>query len=555
LAGPSHHADAAVSGGSDGFYSTDRNVTSTTAPTTTTSLQEAESHHYPHPDEEYGHQHQEAESFHHQQQQQQWSTSGETAVQQMHEAQAPSPYHRQHRGREDHHYQLENPFPSDRYPSGYYHDEIARYQAASSGGGGSSGGDAAYYAGWLMNWTGGGGPVDSTNSSSMDVSSPRPPSISRQQQQQRHQHHHEAPPPPPPAQQQYSSTSPYHPHVGMPLPLSQLSSHAAMEYGYAPPPPLYYPFGATAVGAPPQTSSSGAIVAPNIPTSSYAVPFSGYHCETTPSSMTEPHSSFVDVKRRRAKTFAEKLMNAILENPNEDAIAWLPDGRSFVIVSPDLFTSEVLDKAFKKAKYASFIRKLHRWGFVRLTSGTGTDCFYHPLFTINDPDLASNVTCTTPQDRQADGGTEDSDKPSLAGVERFIRAKLAAASASKETALGASQRQRTTTTAPTTIPVKTASATSTTTTLASLLQLSVAEQAVQPQQRRREQQQQQNDDLSSLSHDNDPIRPLEVEHYREEMHDAAAYNVNTSAAVGNTTRAEGTVRDLPREVKDDDELR
>lgn len=160
-------------------------------------------------------------------------------------------------------------------------------------------------------------------------------------------------------------------------------------------------------------------------------------------------------KKKRTKTFPEKLMEALVKHDNEDAVAWLPDGKSFVIVSPDLFVNEVLNAVFKQAKYASFVRKLHRWGFVRLTSGTGTDCFHHPHFNRNRREWAGKMVCAPVRGGDGGGGgSRDAvrqhsqqqqqqqhnhyhqqlhrpvapDKPpSLAGVERFIRAKEAAA--------------------------------------------------------------------------------------------------------------------------------
>ena len=147
--------------------------------------------------------------------------------------------------------------------------------------------------------------------------------------------------------------------------------------------------------------------------------------------------------KKRAKTFPEKLMQAMMDHEDEEAVGWLPDGKSFVIVSPDRFVQDILNNVFKQAKYASFIRKLHRWGFMRLTSGTGTDCFHHPLFQKNRKDLASKITCSTKDKPPAAamllgakgaGGMRgmafhDAKPPSLAGVEKFIRAKAAAASA------------------------------------------------------------------------------------------------------------------------------
>jgi HSF-type DNA-binding len=144
-------------------------------------------------------------------------------------------------------------------------------------------------------------------------------------------------------------------------------------------------------------------------------------------------------KKKRAKSFPEKLMQAMMEHENERAVAWLPDGKSFVIVSPDLFVNEVLSSSFKEAKYASFVRKLHRWGFIRLTSGTGTDCFHHPSFNRNYPEYAARITCApmkeghaVPHPKEAKSRPSAASRavgekpPSLAGVERFIRAKAAA---------------------------------------------------------------------------------------------------------------------------------
>jgi hypothetical protein len=98
--------------------------------------------------------------------------------------------------------------------------------------------------------------------------------------------------------------------------------------------------------------------------------------------------------RLKVRSFPVKLMAAILHSSDEDIIAWLSDGKSFVVVNPDDFVNTILKPAFKECKYASFVRKLHRWGFVRLTSGNGTDCFHHPLFQKHRPDLCSKMTCT-----------------------------------------------------------------------------------------------------------------------------------------------------------------
>lgn len=123
---------------------------------------------------------------------------------------------------------------------------------------------------------------------------------------------------------------------------------------------------------------------------------------------------------RKARNFPEKLMQALTKFQKDSAVAWLPDGKSFVVVDQDLFVSEVLNNVFRAIKYTSFVRKLHRWGFVRLRSGMGPDCFHHPLFTVNHPYSASYITCT-PESRKETLLTVSRNKPSLVGVERFIR--------------------------------------------------------------------------------------------------------------------------------------
>jgi len=98
-----------------------------------------------------------------------------------------------------------------------------------------------------------------------------------------------------------------------------------------------------------------------------------------------------------AKNFVEKLMEALVEAPNtsDDAFSWLPDGKSFVVVNSDLFVSQVLQPVFRRnIKYSSFVRKLHRWGFIRLTSGGATDCFHNPYFQRGRNDLLYEMTCT-----------------------------------------------------------------------------------------------------------------------------------------------------------------
>jgi len=138
-------------------------------------------------------------------------------------------------------------------------------------------------------------------------------------------------------------------------------------------------------------------------------------------------------KKQKPNPFPKQLWDAMMADgpSNDDAFEWLPDGKSFVVVNPDLFCTEVLDRKFKQSKYGSFVRKLHRWGFIRLTSGTGTDCFHHPLFQRHKPEFVSRIKCNSRNGRKEKGQNPytrgdilHSAQPSLMGVEKFIRAKV-----------------------------------------------------------------------------------------------------------------------------------
>ena len=118
-------------------------------------------------------------------------------------------------------------------------------------------------------------------------------------------------------------------------------------------------------------------------------------------------------RKKRSHTFPQKLHQVITDHASDDVFTWLPDGKSFLIVNDELFCQRILSQLFKACKYSSFVRKLHRWGFVRLTSGQGTDSFQHPLFQRGKPELAAQID-SAPREPQATKAIVDSKKPSHA---------------------------------------------------------------------------------------------------------------------------------------------
>jgi len=102
---------------------------------------------------------------------------------------------------------------------------------------------------------------------------------------------------------------------------------------------------------------------------------------------------FTKSGRKKAVPFPLKLMKVLSNEEFEPVITWMPSGKSFSIVDSKTFVSEILPDHFKSAKYASFTRKLHRWGFMRHYRGEEAGAFYHRFFQKDRLDLVEQMTC------------------------------------------------------------------------------------------------------------------------------------------------------------------
>lgn len=96
-----------------------------------------------------------------------------------------------------------------------------------------------------------------------------------------------------------------------------------------------------------------------------------------------------------------KLMRYAETQEGEDnnfCVAWLEDGKSFVIRKPDEFTRTVVPKFFKPTKFSSFTRKLYRWGFRQVNRGIGPDdpiIFGNEHFLRDDAERMSKMRSVT----------------------------------------------------------------------------------------------------------------------------------------------------------------
>ncbi|KAL3942569.1 MAG: hypothetical protein SGARI_000223 [Bacillariaceae sp.] len=85
-------------------------------------------------------------------------------------------------------------------------------------------------------------------------------------------------------------------------------------------------------------------------------------------------------------------------DPETYCVAWLDDGKSFIVRNPDEFTRKVLPKFFKATKFSSFTRKLYRWGFRQVNRGIGPDdpiIFGNEHFQRDSAELMAKMRSTT----------------------------------------------------------------------------------------------------------------------------------------------------------------
>ena len=74
-----------------------------------------------------------------------------------------------------------------------------------------------------------------------------------------------------------------------------------------------------------------------------------------------------------------KLASILSDTRFSDVISWMPHGRSWRVLRPKLFVSDVMPKYFEYNKYDSFIRLVNAWGFRRVKCGIDQGSYYHEV--------------------------------------------------------------------------------------------------------------------------------------------------------------------------------
>ena len=99
-------------------------------------------------------------------------------------------------------------------------------------------------------------------------------------------------------------------------------------------------------------------------------------------------------------------------------VAWTHGGSAFVVQDPDAFTKDVVPRFFKATKFASFTRKLYRWGFRQInrgsTSPTDPMIFSNDNFHRDHKHLMANMRSTTNKKQKLNNATANNANPTMA---------------------------------------------------------------------------------------------------------------------------------------------
>mmetsp|Transcript_3857 Transcript_3857/g.5245 ORF Transcript_3857/g.5245 Transcript_3857/m.5245 type:complete len:507 (+) Transcript_3857:203-1723(+) len=149
------------------------------------------------------------------------------------------------------------------------------------------------------------------------------------------------------------------------------------------------------------------------------------HIKLTRANEQSSVSEHTSVNMSMKEIFPQRLLRILSQQSISDIITWLPHGRSFVIIRPDVFADKILPEYFPEScasvwsnttsinssekrvlggskaaaltgtacKYPSFTRKLNRWGFRQVSRGPDAGAFHHDLFHRDKPELCLKMVC------------------------------------------------------------------------------------------------------------------------------------------------------------------
>ena len=81
----------------------------------------------------------------------------------------------------------------------------------------------------------------------------------------------------------------------------------------------------------------------------------------------------------RVQKFPVKLYAILAQKEFHNIITWMPHGRSWKVLKPNLFESLVMPLFFEYSNYHSFNRLVNAWSFRRISSGPDRGSYYHEV--------------------------------------------------------------------------------------------------------------------------------------------------------------------------------
>ena len=81
----------------------------------------------------------------------------------------------------------------------------------------------------------------------------------------------------------------------------------------------------------------------------------------------------------KSRSFAVSLHEILSDPSTSSVISWLPHGRSWRILQPEIFEKDVIPQYFGHRNLASFMRQVNGWGFLRVKQGPDRKSYYHEV--------------------------------------------------------------------------------------------------------------------------------------------------------------------------------
>ena len=105
---------------------------------------------------------------------------------------------------------------------------------------------------------------------------------------------------------------------------------------------------------------------------------------TSPTPNSSPKlSSISSASSIRGQKFPVKLYAILSREEFHDIITWMPHGRSWKVLKPNLFESLIMPLFFEYRNYHSFNRLINAWSFRRISeSGPDRGSYYHEVCII-----------------------------------------------------------------------------------------------------------------------------------------------------------------------------